>query len=493
MHRNICLALTYLLLIQPAFGWTVGPRTTTEITYATSTKWKTYGSRSKSKGTAGTGCSMRRPFGLVGCWDLGDTRGLIKGGYTFAPASDHHFRRTSSVPFTAAGFWGVGWFVSTSLAAGETLFQLDDASDLNTFSVTTTITTGTVSATTTATTPASATTTGGITANRWQCVIFYFASATDRGVYLDTDTTGATNATSRTPSGIANVTLGRNSAGTLEFAGDMGTWWLFSGTVADSNQRAEIFAGGDPETVMNASATALWTLDNDAGADSRGSYGLTANGSPTARNNLYVVRDCSGGKRHMRATIAAPTWSSSQANAQGGGVFASASNQFLTWGTNAAVTAAPLQVYLVGQSNNITATQTAFWVGDKDAAADMWELVFAGAVANDPTQWTAIDTTANSAVVNSYAADTNYLLWGTDTANNARATERNNSTAGTEATNRTPDNADSMAIGMRRDSTPDQPVDGETDIVLLLNQTEANSLSQAAIETFTNQVYSLGF
>ena len=489
MIRRALLALA--LLAAPLAAQTTVSFDSTETVYASGPKIVRAG-LSKGKGTSGDGVATDWVAGTVGMWDLGNTRELIKGGYDLVPLDNDFYRRTASVPFTTSGFWGVCWFNTDVATLGQVLFTLTDGTDLQAYTVGITVTTGTVYAEAVATTPEVATTTGAIAAARWQCVIFFFASSTSRGVYLDTDTTGATNTNSKAPATSTNVTLGRDHAGLLKFDGLLGSTWLFSGTVPGTAARAAIFAGGDPEIVAAQQATALWKLDNDDGADSRGSFALTASGTPVAANSIAVVRDLSGGGRHMKGAAATPTWSASVGNGQGGGVFLAASTQRLLINSTP-VTGAPFQVYAVAQVNDVTAAHCVFNLGDKDVNDnDQWMLAFRGD-SSDQNWWVARDDAGNGigTTTGTFVADTNYLLWGLEASATSRTCERNGGATGTDTTSKTPDLADTLSIGAKSDSTPDQFLDGEIHFVLLLDT--ASTANQARIEKILSNPYGFGF
>ena len=255
-----------------------------------------------------------------------------------------------------------------------------------------------------------------------------------------------------------------------------------------ADQRTAIFAGADPALVAGGAGTtgAVWKLDNAVTDSSGNGLDLTAVNSPTAQNNLLVVRDLSGGGYHLRATTSAPTWSSTIGNGQGGAVMTGGTSMLSRDGTPPA-SIAPIQVYSVAQADNTTGVHLVFQVTDKDVSDDQWYQSFRGDQVGDPTRWTITDTSADHAsTTTGYSADTNYLLWGASLAGNSHYAERNGGSQGTNGNTNTPDNADRVAIGTTTNSLV-----REIHFVLLLNHAGINDLPR--IETFTSGSFSLGF
>ena len=455
----------------------------------------------KPKGTSGTGYAMSDVTGVVGLWDLGRQDSLIKGGYTFtATSSQFHSRTNTTLPCVSGGvpiypFSVVIWFRTNTITTGGVgrylwvasdgttnnrliVYQNDD--DLHTFAA------GSGAS-------GQAQVAASLTANRWHLAIAVFTSAASRSIYIDTNTTGATETTSAACSGLDDLHVGTNVDASANFWDGRIAYTAVLPAGLSTDQRTAIFAMADPALVQSPGTTgAVWPFDNAVTDSSGNGFTLTSTNAPVANNNLLVVRDLSGSGCHLRATTSAPTWSSSIGNGQGGGVFTAASSQFLLNDSlpEAIPVAAPFQVYAVAQSNNTTANQSIFWLGDKDADGDFWALEFAGAVANDPSRWVSVDTSSGLANVNSYLADTNYLVWGLETSDTSREAQRNGSASGTDTTNLSPDNSDSMSIGAQRTATPGKPLDGEIHLTILLNH--AGTGDQPRIETFTSGSFSLG-
>jgi hypothetical protein len=246
----------------------------------------------------------------------------------------------------------------------------------------------------------------------------------------------------------------------------------------NATARASIFAGADPETVSGVTATALYRMDNDAGADAKGSFDLTAVNSPTAQNNLLVLRD-QVGTYHLRATTSAPTWSASAFSNRGGAVFTAASSQFLVHEA-APVTAAPFQVYAVAMSTSATASTGVVWLGDKDVATDHWRLAMSGNTGGDPVGFSALDTsTADTTTSTGYTANTTHLLWGMETSNVSRAVRIDGGSEGTNTTDLSPDGSDRVAIGGFLDSTPTNFHGGDIGAVWLKDSTDVTDRADA--------------
>lgn len=461
----------------------------------------------KGPGTNGVGAVLGGwPAGTVGAWDLGNTREVIKGGYTLDPGDDDHFSNVTAVPCGAdANFQypisAVVYFRLTSTTGDSCLVFIDGGAGPGLM--------GYVDSTNYAAafaddggTSAEAATTTSVTDSRWHRVIFVWKSTTSRSAYLDTDTTGATN-TSSVPItfGASGTYLGRTASGTNEVTGQIAYTAILPVDLSDSaDQRAAIFAGCDPVLVCGFSygnltrasdqaQGAVWKLDNDSGADAGpGNYDLTAQNTPVAGNFLLVARDLSGGGRHMMPVSAAPTYSSTQGNGMGGGAFAAASSQFLVV-LSTPVPAAPMQAYVVGQS---TASNSFFFtIQDKDVNdQDYWGLIHLSGLT---VRWDSRDSVGltNATTSSAGSASTNYLWWGSEVSGTSRLVERNGGAQGTNTTDRTPDNVDSMSIGMRRDLTPDLPLDGQSNLTILLNV--STTTDQARIERFTSAAYALGF
>ena len=441
----------------------------------------------KTAGTSGTGCAVSDVTGVVGMWDLGSSANTIRGGYLMS--SGNYVQRTSSAPTLTYPFWAVGWFRVTSASGTQVVLNIGNNDGSQSHGVYTSGTSVVAN-----TNGNSATAASACASNTWECFVAVFSAANSRAIYTRTNTTGATNTTSATPSSFTRVTLGAWNNGSSPLAGTVGPVFVYSGTGPDSNARTALFNGADWRLVAKANGNTLvcgWGLDNSL-TDEAGSYDLSLSGSPTAQSNLIAVRDLSGSGAHVVATTAAPTFSTSIGNGQGGGVFASASSQFLLYNATPPVTAAPFQVYAVAQANNITTGHAVFYMGDKDVDGNhSWNLFFRGDLASDPTRFNAINASTGDADINSYSADTNYLLWGQEVASNNRNHERNGTGTSNDTTSAAPAGVDSLAIGMRRDSAPDLPTDGEIHHVLLLNT--SSTAEQARIETFYSTVYNLGF
>lgn len=130
-------------------------------------------------------------------------------------------------------------------------------------------------------TAASAVTTTGFTANTWAHVCGVEASATDRRVFINGGSKG-TNATSRTPSGIDNVAIGRNGDSTPDgyFSGDIAAAAIWNVALADADV-ALLALGVSPFLVHPESLVFYPPLIGryNPEIDIRGGYAMTVTGA----------------------------------------------------------------------------------------------------------------------------------------------------------------------------------------------------------------------
>lgn len=130
----------------------------------------------------------------------------------------------------------------------------------------------------------------------------------------------------------------------------------------------------------------------------------------------------------------------------------------------APVTAAPFSIACWARSDDETAAQAAISIGDKDVTGHFWDILFVGNVAGDPIRFRALaGGTAGSAeaVGIDYAANTWYHVCGVETSSTSRAVFVNGGAKGTNATNRSPANADNVTVGADGNSTPSSPFSGD--------------------------------
>lgn len=401
---------------------------------------------------------------VVAVWDAGAEsfpKWGIKGGYDLDGSTDYFARTSGAIPGLSAGAPAyplsvVVWCKTDTIADGTAaLFTLDmgDGSDnrLRVYRNAAAL----VAQARSGGSSSNASAAAALSVGRWVCVIAVWSSDSSRSIYTDTNTTGATETTQRTATALDALWLGRTEAGS-PWDGVIGPIWILPTDLSGAGQasvRAAIFNGEDPETASGVTATAYYAMDNDAGADSSGNgYDLTASGSPTAQNNLIVLRDQSGNGHHVRATTAAPTWSADACGGRGG--YVQGTSTFLV-GESAPATAAPFQVYVVAKAPDATADHGLVWLGDKDAADDYWALLLAGAQTGDPVRFVASDSSAANADTSSgYSADTLSLLWALEASATSRAARLDGASEGTNTTDTTPDGADRIGIGGLLDSTP---------------------------------------
>lgn len=451
--------------------------------------------RSTEPSSANIAGVLGTPDGIAGLWDLGDQRNIIWGGVDFVPADDDYFvRAAGSIPGISSGtpsypLTAVVYFKPDAVTSAR-IWQWDDGTDSNRLTIAHTdrlFCNATVGgSTTTASTAASS-----VAANTWYIGVCVWVDATNRFVYTHTDTTGGSSSATRTLTTLTAARIGREPGGTAEYDGELGPLWFFSGDLSgagNSARRDAIFAGGDPVTVTRGlcSLIELYAMQDATGASSTGAFDLTPSGTPTATNRLLIVRDQSGGNRNLRATTSPPTWSSSTFNGRGGAVFSRASSQFLQV-ESSPITAAPIQVYALAKTSDAANAQVVLWVGDKDVADDYWNLSFRGDQANDPTRWSAVDTTEGSANVDGYVVDQQHLLYGIDVASNDRSHSRDSSAAGTDTTDLSPDNIDRIAVGGNRSSSPGDYLDGQVALLLMLDV--ASTADRTRIENYIYDTY----
>lgn len=183
----------------------------------------------------------------------------------------------TAVPLTLAG-----WVNLSSLATTQSILLVDDNTDNNRLELGVLLTTGVVRAITRATNLNSiALSTSGISTGVWQHIAAVFASASDRRAYANGGNKG-TEATSKTPAGIARTRAGVTAGGNNQMGGsgaELAAW-----SVALSDAEVAVLATGiSPYEVQRANLIAYWPL---IGVDSPepdvvGAFPLTLTGTPT--------------------------------------------------------------------------------------------------------------------------------------------------------------------------------------------------------------------
>lgn len=159
-------------------------------------------------------------------------------------------------------------------------------------------------------------------------------------------------------------------------------------------------------------------------------------------------------------------------------LFTRAQKEFLQI-ESAAVLAAPFSILARVNTNSVTVNQSIFWLGDKDVANDYWLIVLVGTLGGDPFRMRAYDGTAADAdTANAFTADS----WHTCVGRAYAADDRDGvlnadfGNKGTSAVEKTPDNADRMAIGATRNSNPTNHFSGAICEVALYNKAVSNDL-----------------
>lgn len=481
----------------------------TETVVSGSTKTTRFGFSTRT-GTGNVGgIYLGFPKGLRCLYDLGSPTDTMRGSYLYN-ASNAKFT-SSSVPCMASGsgdplypLSAVIYFTAPTLdAVDRYLLAISDGTSNNRFLVYRNanviynyVSGGGASG--------YASLSGTLNATRWHCIIAVWTSASSRAIYVDTNPTGATNSTTCNTTSIDRIHFGTNEAAS-------GAWW--NGRIGHScllpvalsaAQRTAIFEGADPviaagftyNSLTRTSDTArggVWKFDNDAGADaSVNGYNLT-NANATVETQLYVVRDLSGGRYHQKANYAAPLYSTSVGNGQGGGVYSYASTQWLT-STTTPITAPPFQFYSVAQSNDVTGRYATVALTDVDGVVDSWELWFNGTVGGDPISMNAQagGSYGTASTSTGYSASTDYLMWGLETSSTSRAAEKNGGSQGTDSTSRSPAGIDCVTLGAQAAGLfVYRPLDGELYHVMILDH--ASTIDQPRIERFYSTPYALGY
>lgn len=128
------------------------------------------------------------------------------------------------------------------------------------------------------------------------------------------------------------------------------------------------------------------------------------------------------------------------------------------------VTAAPFTMACWARPDAENVAAAALSIGDKDVGAHFWDILFVGNVAGDPIRFRALaGGTAGSAEATGidFAANTWYHVCGVETSATDRAVFVDGGNKGTNATNRSPANADNITIGADGNSTFSSPFSGD--------------------------------
>jgi hypothetical protein len=140
--------------------------------------------------------------------------------------------------------------------------------------------------------------------------------------------------------------------------------------------------------------------------------------------------------------------------------FDDAQSQYLIY-NSAILTAAPFSFACWVYCDDVVNQQTAFWLGDKDAATSYWALFLRGNQVGDPVTFnvrqggqTLIDTTSG------YSANTWHHIACVETASNDHAVFIDGGSKSTDNTNLAPANADVTALARENDSSPAKYLSG---------------------------------
>lgn len=461
------------------------------------------GGHFKRAGTTGPGVIMQTMSNLGALYDLGDSRETVRGGVDFDGSTQSMARTSGAIPGVSGGVPSypltvVAYLKTDATSASYALsfgLGVDGSDDEISMGIDGS---GCASMYVEVGSTGTSTATGvAFTSGRWHVAIYTLGSDSARSVYSDVDTTGASTTTTRAVSGLSRVTVGRRGGASGYWNGEIGPIWILSGDLSgagNANLRAAIFAGADPVRASAGVATLIahYPMQDASGASQSGLYDLTPANSPTATSKLLVARDQSGNGRHVRATTSAPTYSTSQGNGQGGGAFASASSQFLTF-DGSVPTAAPFQVFAVARSTTTAARGNVWWLGDKDSSNDSWSLEFDGTntlgTGDDRVVFTAFDAIVNSISGTTYTADTDYVTWALESSSTSRAVQVNGANQATGSTDLSPDNADRFSLGRYAASSPSVYLDGQIHYVIL--QTTSSTSGKRAIEQFLGKAYNI--
>ena len=125
------------------------------------------------------------------------------------------------------------------------------------------------------------------------------------------------------------------------------------------------------------------------------------------------------------------------------------------------ITVAPFSMAVWIYPKDVANSQTIMFNGDKDVADNYWRLHLQGNVAGDPIRFRAQDTSGSYAQTSTgVTANTWHHICGVESASNSRAVLIDGGSKGTNATTRTPDNADRITLGRLGASSPGAPYSG---------------------------------
>jgi hypothetical protein len=110
--------------------------------------------------------------------------------------------------------------------------------------------------------------------------------------------------------------------------------------------------------------------------------------------------------------------------------------------------AAPLSICAWFNSSDAASEQCIASIADTAADNDYWSLQAQGDVAGDYLRWRSFDATASDAITTrGYAADKWHLACGVEVSNTSRVAYLDGAAAGTNTTDKSPDDVDVLSIG----------------------------------------------
>ena len=455
-------------------------------------QWFGYG---KPSGTSGPGVYMTPPRDCVGWWDFGAGDSLVWGGKDAAGTNDFA-DNDAATPVTEGSYPIViyGWGMCDNPAtSSQCLLQFGNSTGSESFSVAVSVTGYLRAMSTDGGVAAEAdTAAGAIAAGARFRYIVVFESTTSRSIYVNTDTTGATNTTSNAPSGIDRVRFFGWRDGSTDWAGNAGPTHVFANaTVPSSDQRTAFLTNcQDPEVIMGTRATALWMVgDTTSLTDQRGSVNLVVDGDSVAdTTHVWALRDQSGQGKTLRAnsgnTIRTTT------NGHTSGDFDGTAS-FLVDFCPSVISDTPFQFYVVANSDVTTGgADTAFGVVRSSDTTNYCVLQWPGIT--NSRQRTGQGAAGQSDATSDYTADVDYLVWSYFGAGSGTSgIERNGGAAASDASSTDVSSLNVMAMGSYRGSTPGQFYNGQIGLVVILDT--SSTAGQPSIERFTSAAYALGF
>ncbi len=203
---------------------------------------------------------------------------------SFNGSSDSLWSLTA--PITAAPFTMACWFNSTTGVGNQTLIDISDGSTSDRWRLNAA---GNVGGdpircviAQTGQSNVNVDTSTGYSANTWHHACFVERSATDRSIYIDGGSRG-NNATSRTPGGISEITVGTSVVNSQYLNGLLAEAAVWSADLTDDEITA-LALGVSPLIVRPASLVSYWPLVGRTSPeiDTMGGNGLIVSGAVAA-------------------------------------------------------------------------------------------------------------------------------------------------------------------------------------------------------------------